>query len=247
MWWQRKQKGPFSPPQGKIEVFVRHCFFSDVSAHKKRLPGFSREKCHRNLLATIHNANITYLLDTAKGKDHFIAQEKNVIEIQEGTEAGSFLRLLDHVESLSLPPETLLYFVEDDYLHRAGWTDILLEGSLLADYITLYDHKDKYFHPSYTSLKSQIFHTASCHWRTTPSTTQTFAVRWKTLQEDLSIHRKFSSGRQISQDHQKFIQLSKRGRRIISSIPGFSTHVEHEFVSPCYDWNHLPECKQEFL
>jgi hypothetical protein len=243
MWWHRKQKGPFSLPQGKLEVFARHCFFSDISTHKKRLSGFSREKCHRNLQGTINSdrANLTYLLDTAKGSDHFIRQEKNVVEIREGTEAGAFLALLNYVESLSLSPETVVYFVEDDYLHRAGWVDILLEGIVLADYVTLYDHKDKYFHRCYDSLKAKIFHTQSCHWRTTPSTTQTFAVRWKTLAEDLSLHRKFSSGRQISQDHQKFIQLSKRGRTIISSLPGFSTHVEHEFASPCFDWNQLQE------
>jgi hypothetical protein len=238
MWFRRKQERLFLPLRANLEVFSRHCFFSDVSQHKRRFDGFSREKCHRNLLDTIDlkKANLTYILDTAKGSEHFVKQEKNVVEIQEGTEAGAFLRLLDYVESLSLHPETVLYFVEDDYLHRLGWVDVLLEGIMIADYVTLYDHKDKYFLPMYEALTSRIFHTNTCHWRTVPSTTQTFAVRWKTLAKDLSIHRKFSKGRQISQDHQKFIRLSKRGRRLISSLPGFSTHAEPEFASPCFDW-----------
>jgi glycosyltransferase involved in cell wall biosynthesis len=241
MWWKKKQTPIFQAPHGKLEVFSRHCFFSEASKHKRRFDRFSRERCHRNLLDTIDltQANLTYLLDTAKGSDHFIQREKNVVEIREGSEAGAFLRLLDYVESLSLHPETVLYFVEDDYLHKAGWVDLLLEGIEVADYVTLYDHKDKYFLPMYRSLRSQLLHTQSCHWRTIPSTTQTFAVRWKTLAEDLSVHRKFSKGRQISQDHQKFIHLSKRGRRLISSVPGFSTHAEPEFASPCFDWNQL--------
>jgi hypothetical protein len=112
---------------------------------------------------------------------------------------------------------------------------------MLADYVTLYDHKDKYFFPMYHSLQSRIFHTKSCHWRTTPSMTQTFAVRWKTLMEDLSIHRKFSKSRQISQDHLKFLALSRQGRTLISSLPGFSTHAELEFASPCFNWTQLQE------
>ncbi len=243
VWFLKTQKQTFLQPHGKLEVFVRHCFFSTISQHKKRFPDFSREKCHQNLINTIDKAkaNLTFFLDTAKGQDHFIKREENVIEIQAGSEATSFLKLLDHIESLSLHPDTVLYFVEDDYLHKAGWVDVLFEGIAIADYATLYDHKDKYSQ----NLKSQIFHTKTCHWRITPSTTQTFAVRWKTLREDLPIHRKFSQGRQISQDHQKFLQLSKRGRVLISSLPGYSTHAEPEFASPCCNWNQIQEfsCK----
>ena len=39
-----------------------------------------------------------------------------------------------------------------------------------------YDHLDKYKLPQYKELKSQIFVTKSCHWRTVPSTTFTFGV-----------------------------------------------------------------------
>ena len=37
----------------KIELFVRHCNFSEVSGHKNRLTGFTRQKCHENLRATL--------------------------------------------------------------------------------------------------------------------------------------------------------------------------------------------------
>jgi hypothetical protein len=230
--------------QPKIEVIVRHCHFSDISAHKNRFPGFSRKKCHDNLVATLDpkRVNVTFLLDTyhPSTTPHFVLQQTRypVIEIKEGTETGSFLKLLSYVESLDLSPQTIVYFLEDDYLHQEGWVDVLIEGCSIpeAHYVTLFDHRDKYFHPNYTSLKSKIFHTEHCHWRTTPSTTNTYAMRYETLKEDISIHRQFSEGRKISADHEKFLELGKQGRNLISSIPGWSTHVETDYSSPCVNW-----------
>jgi glycosyltransferase involved in cell wall biosynthesis len=246
MWqalFSRKRASLSQPPyQGKVEIFSRHCYFSDASPHKKRPEGFSRELCYRNLLETFDSerANLTFIYDAAKGTDHFLKNELKwpVVQIQEGSEAAAFLRLLDHLESLNLHPETIVYLVEDDYLHREGWLDVLIEGLELADYATLYDHKDKYFEPMYKALKSKIFLSASTHWRTIPSTTQTFAARWKTLKRDLSTHRRFSRKVKISEDHKKFTLLTKRGATLISPMPGWATHAEPEFASPLVNWNH---------
>jgi hypothetical protein len=235
MLWKKKPK---------IEVFVRHCNFSEVSQHKNRLTGFTRQKCYENLLSTLDpkKVNVTYLLDTfhSSNKPHFVLNQTDspVIEIKEGTETGSFLHLLDHVASLKLDPETIVYFLEDDYLHREGWADVLLEGFMIpeASYVTLYDHRDKYFLPLYKELTSKIFHTVSCHWRTTPSTTNTYAMKYQTLMQQLPIHRQFSLGRKISADHDKFLELSRQGAFLISSLPGWSTHVEQNLASPCFEW-----------
>ena len=134
-------------------------------------------------------------------------------------------------------PDTILYFVEDDYLHRTGWLDVLFEGMQVADYATLYDHNDKY--RLYPNLQSRVFATQTCHWRTTPSTTNTFALRTKTLLRDLAIHRQFSQDRAVSADHEKFCKLQTRGTMLISSLPGWATHCEPEFASPCVDWESL--------
>lgn len=244
---QQQNKEALPPYTGKIEIFSRQCFFSSISQHKQRPDLFSRELCYRNLVETLDPslANLTFFYDGARGplERHFLHQEKRfpIVQIQEGTEGGSFLRLLDYVETLSLHPDTILYFVEDDYLHRPGWIEVLLEGFQIkeADYLTLYDHRDKYFFKEYEKLQSRLFATASCHWRTTPSTTQTFAVRLKTLRQHLAIHRRFSEGRKISADHQKFCLLHRLGATLLSAVPGFSTHLESEFLSPCFDWEKL--------
>jgi hypothetical protein len=230
-----------------VEVFVRHCHFSAISQHKVRYPGFTRKKAYENLLSTLNKecVNVTYFLDTFHpvSEPHFVKQQNRfpVVEIREGSETGSFLKLLEHVSQLKLDPETIVYFLEDDYFHQAGWIDVLLEGFSLPgiDYVTLYDHRDKYFHPNYQALQSKLYHTASCHWRTTPSTTNTYAMRFKTLLRDLEIHRAFSLGRTISADHEKFCKLTSLGSVLISPIPGWSTHAELEFASPCVNWDKL--------
>jgi hypothetical protein len=229
-----------------IQVFSRHCCRSEVSSNKKRSEYFSREKCYKNLIATVDDrVDVVFLVDTFYGnlKDHFLANEKKypVVEFKVGSEAGSFLKMLEYVESRRFSPQTILYFVEDDYVHRPGWVDVLLEAFSLewASYATLYDHKDKYFLPIYEELSSRIFHTFSTHWRTTPSTTNTYAMLWKTLKEHLPIHKTYSEGRTATDCHNKFLKLKEMGAILISPVPGWSTHSKEEYESPCIDWEKI--------
>jgi len=235
------------PKPPRIELFVRHCHYSLASAHKARMPFFSKERCFENLVNTIDcaNVNVTFFLDTFHPMEgeHFLRRQSQypVIEIKAGQEAGSFLQLLDHVSSLKLAADTIIYFLEDDYIHRSGWIKILQEGFTLpnVDYVTLYDHRDKYFYAMYSEMRSKIYHTVSCHWRTTPSTTNTYAMRFETLKKHLPVHRAYSEGRQITADHEKFCKLSESGAALVSAIPGWATHAEPDFASPCFDWEQI--------
>lgn len=228
----------------RVEVFVRSCNYSSASAHKARPPNFSRKRCVENLLSSCLSDSLrfTFVLDTHFPAEtpHFFTQQSRypVVTIDEGTEAGSFLRLLEYVESRSFSADTILYFVEDDYLHKQGWDQVLLEAFTLpfADYVTLYDHRDKYEDSSYEKLTAKLACTASCHWRVTPSTTNTYAMRMGTLARHMPLHRQFSTDRKISADHEKFCALSAQGSLLVSSIPGWSTHMEPAFLSPCVDW-----------
>lgn len=231
-----------------IEIFVRHCNFSDISAHKKRPSWFSRKACFENLITTLKgesSVNVTVLLDTFQPMQqrHFVHQQSvvPVIETCQGTEGGSFCFMLDLAFSKKVSDDTIIYFLEDDYLHRKGWVNILREGIALKDvsYVTLYDHKDKYFLPSYKDLASKLYVTSSSHWRQTPSTTNTFAATFATLKRDAEVHYKFSKGKKISEDHAKFLKLGEQGAMLISPIPGWSSHLEPEYASPCIDWHDI--------
>ena len=148
-----------------IEIFVRHCHYSTVSAHKERLPNFSRERCLENLLATAcdEQINITFFLDTAHPmqEKHFLHKQSQfpVIEFEAGSEAASFLHMLEYVYQKDYPSNTIIYFLEDDYIHRPHWPKVLREAFTIPgiDYVTLFDHKDKILFPSVRRIKIEDF------------------------------------------------------------------------------------------
>lgn len=230
-----------------IHVINRHCKFSAVSVNKSRPEWFDKQKCFDSLpdnAIELNDINYYYLLDGCKKEDHPILkciweEEGTVIEINENSETGSFLALLDIIENIKCDPDDIIYSVEDDYLHRWGWDLALKEGLNIpgVSYVSLYDHRDKYFLPEYQKLTSQILYTESCHWRTTPSTTNTYAAKHKTWMEDMKIHKQFSvRGEMCTRDHQKFLELGRKGRALITPIPGYATHVETDYLSPVIDW-----------
>lgn len=229
-----------------IEVFIRHCYYSKLQElpDRTRPSWFNKIKVFENFKNTLNLelVNYTIVYDEFYGSidKTFLSQEKNVEIINCGSESQSFLKTLDIIQSKNLSDDTIVYFLEDDYLHRSGWCDIMLEGfSLNPHYVTLYDF-DFFINAGYLC---EIFTTPSSHWRAVPATTNTFACKYKTLLEDLEIHQKYSvdcikeeKGFEFSKDYDKFWELSKQHRYIISPIPGWNTHCDANHISPIIDW-----------
>ncbi len=228
-----------------IHIFQRHCWFSPNSAGKERPEWFSRENCFRNFKRSLDDrVKVTLVYDNAGGplNKHFLGEENvfKIVEFTGGNDSKSLLNLLHYVIDQNIRDEDIVYLLEDDYVHRKGWIDILMEGFEYsdADYVTLYDHNDKYFLPRYRRLESKIIVTPSVHWRYIPSTTNTWAVRFKTLKKHFKIQERFSPGRGGSaRDHDKFQYLRKKKKAyLISPIPAYSTHAEVAYLSPIIDW-----------
>lgn len=226
----------------KIEVFLRQCFYSPNSNLSNRLrpEWFNKPKCFENFKRTINLelANYTIVYDQHFGsvENTFLSTEPNIEYINCGNEAASFLKTLEIVESKNFDDDTIIYFLEDDYLHRENWCEVLIEAfALPIQYVSLYDHLDKYLH--YDDLYSKIFYTPSVHWRTVPSTCNTYAAKMGQLREDVNIHRHYSeaSSDGISMDHSKFCHLRDIGRTLITPMPGYSTHCDL-LHSPTIDW-----------
>jgi hypothetical protein len=157
---------------------------------------------------------------------------------------------------MSLSEEDYVYFVENDYIHRPNSMSALMEGLKIADYVTLYDHPDKYVDGINPQIKdggerSKVFLTKSSHWKITNSTTMTFASKVSTLQRDRFVFKIFSVGiiktkisllkkfqrKGTPNDYRIFSILIKlKSRKLISPIPGFSTHGESRYISPLVDW-----------
>lgn len=223
-----------------IHVFVRHCHLSKISLHKSRPPWFSREKCFENLLQTSDaNTKITVMFD-GKKDGHFVTKYPvDIVETEGGSETRSFRNMIQYVLSLPLDDNSIIYFLEDDYMHVPGWCNVMREAFAMniSEYVTMYDHKDKYFLPMYRNLQSRILVTDSCHWRTVPSTTNTYAMRVGALKKHLEIHLQYSDVHtQVSRDHEKFLHLNSIGSSLVSPIPGYSTHCETAYLSPVVKW-----------
>ena len=227
-----------------IRIFQRHCNFSTQSSHKPRPDWFDREKIFDSFISTLDKrVEYTAFHDSGNGniEDHFLNnKDVNKVSMLGGNDAQSFLNVLNYIIGQNYEDDDIIYFLEDDYLHREGWIDIMLEGFeyIGADYYTLYDHPDKYYLQMYEELQSKIIATPSIHWRTTPSTTNTYACKFKTLKRHFDIHvNSCDLVEKWTKDHDKFTYLWNIGSNLVSCIPGYSTHVEGNMLSPTIKWN----------
>lgn len=169
------------------------------------------------------------------------------IQMIDGGSSAKSWQIVKNFALESFSDNQCVYFVEDDYLHRKGSDDALIEGLGFADYVSLYDHADKYIPAAAGGNQfidedggevTKVFRTPTSHWKLTNSTTMTFATSIKTLREDASIWDKWTSGSHPN-DFQCFLELREKGRSLVTPIPGFSTHCEPRWASPGIDWEKI--------
>lgn len=224
-----------------IHIFVRHNNKSVDRKKDVRPEWFSFQKCFDSLL--VDNADITICLDGKIENHNVDFRGHEVIEFSGGSDHASFDFLLETVVTKDLDADTIVYLVEDDYLHRPGWENILIDAfkSFNVDYVTLYDHPDKYFAPMYNDLQSKLLVGGLSHWRSTPSTCNTYAGKMSTFKKHWDIHKMFCRPdiTHDGYDHTKFVHLWDNGSNLISCVPGYSTHCEKPFLSPLVDWSSL--------
>jgi hypothetical protein len=233
----------------RIEVIMRMCPDSKTPINGGgRPPWFTKEGCFDQLYKTKDNDTYFTILFDGDVEGHWIKKYPvNVVPIQCGSGDASYIYQMNYILNVvNHEEDPIIYCLEDDYVHRDGWTTILREGfsktlltqSLKLDYVTLYDHRDKYTYDiMYRNLQSRIGISETVHWRTVPSTTNTWATRSQTFIEDCCVHISYKN-----QDNEKFLFLGRQGRTIGSCIPGYSTHAHPEHLSPCVKWEDF--CKQ---
>ena len=248
-----------------IHIFLRRCYYSKLQelSTRNRPVWFNKEKVFQNFKNTIEPelADYTIVYDEHFGniKDTFLKDEKSIEIINCGKETTSFLQTLDIVQSKKFHDNKIVYLLEDDYLHRSNWCNVLVEGFNIKqfniDYITLSDFQFLYGFEEYNKL----LYIKSTHWKSSCGSTNTFATKYKTLKENLDIHQHYSlnpcvpelDGEQMidhefSIDFDKFFALLRdRERLLISPIPGYATHCQYgkqiaDHLSPVIHWeDHL--------
>jgi len=227
----------------KLKILYSHQNVSGTD-NRGRPSWFDFENCFRNFLSTLHfdlhPIELHVVYDKANGplETNWLIKYKdkcNIHEIEGGTmwKAACQMYQLAKLLSEDMSDDDLFYFVENDYLHQNGWIGEV--GDLIycysgLNYISLYDHKDKYTR-LYPDLVSKIICGNWRHWRTTVSTCGSYIVNKKIFLEDYDILTA------VEGDHNKWIHLAEtRGRFILSPMPGLSTHCMEGLMSPTVDW-----------
>jgi len=166
------------------------------------------------------------------------------LKISCGEGGPAFLEALDWTTNLENRDDSIVYMVEDDYLHCVNAGKALKEGvSQGFDYVTLYDHPDKYLNAGpnpyvrHGAEKTRVYLGDYCHWKLTNSTTMTFACKLGRLREDADVFRRMTINRPVPPDFAIWTILwQTRSRTIASSIPAYATHCESKWLAPLVDW-----------
>jgi hypothetical protein len=140
-----------------------------------------------------------------------------------------------------------IYLAEDDYIYREEAPMVIEEGLSIGDYSSGYDHPDKYVNHNQGGPNpfiseggevTRVLMTKHKHWKLTNSCCMTFATKVKTLKEDYTTYQKYCSTTH-PYDFQMFCELIRdKRRKIVSCIPGVSTHGETTWLSKLIDWEY---------
>jgi hypothetical protein len=239
----------------KIKIYYR---ISDGGYAKIKPPYINNENCLRNFIKEFTSNELTIIADNVSESTMNMIKsyvnESHIIPCNIRNGAGTFTLAYDL--ALKETNDTIIYFVENDYLHKPNSRKVLFEGfTLPIDYVTLYDHPDKYMlrehggnkFCEYGSELTRVFATDTTHWKITNSTTMTFAARVNTLKEDELIIRKFTCGIHPENgnitghpyDFSMFIELYKKEKILISPLPGYSTHGETYWLTKFTNWENI--------
>jgi hypothetical protein len=126
-----------------------------------------------------------------------------------------------------------VYFVEDDYLHLPYSLSLIQEGVDRFNLVTGYDHTDRYTRIDDVSFQQEsIVLGSTCHWRTAESTTCTWATRGGEWGEKIvNIAKQY-----LLEDRAFFRHLINSQIRLYTPIPGCTTHMNANQLSPFTNW-----------
>ncbi len=184
------------------------------------------DNCSENTMDMIYEVARTFRL-----------RDEQIKKVSEGNGAATF-RIAFNI-ALNYDRDDIVYFLENDYLHRSGSVEALKRAFTKfpdADFVALYDHADKYqsdYFWSIINLKSKICFDGETHWRSANSTTMTFAARISTLKK---YKRVFLRHTKTAPPRDYLIFLNMTNARLFTPIPSFSTHGETKYLAPVIDW-----------
>ncbi len=220
---------------------------SDTGYNKVKPDYINNENCLANATKEFDDSIWSVIADNVSEDTNNMIQKyvtRNcILYTEKGNGAATFNLALD--EALTYDDDEIVYFIENDYLHKPGSQKIIQEAfELGASFVSLYDHPDKYMVPSKGgnpyceggAEDTRVYLTDSCHWKITNSTTMTFAAKVSTLKRTEETLRKWTSESHPN-DFQMFLDLRAQKELLITPIPGLATHGETAWLSPFCKWH----------
>jgi hypothetical protein len=192
---------------------------SDKGRPKEKLPNGGKFSCLENAVKEFGADSIHVIADNCEPKtiDFLRTYTEQGLTYEETSlgNSGSFMYIVNKIIK-TRGTDDYVYLLEDDYLHLPGSKKVLLEGLEIADYVTLYDHPDKYKldgnggNPfNFKRLqKTRLYLTASTHWRECNSTTMTFSCKVQMLIESRKIWEKYTKTA-IPKDNLAFYKITQ--------------------------------------
>lgn len=239
-----------------LHIYYRHVHVKADNVSRfpaKHRPGwFSHESCFRNLVQTIQldplasHVKIVVLFDgdLEEYSNDFIAKYRdngitnlNIQLLRSGSALDAGMLMLHIIRNTQMPDSDLLYLLENDYLHQHGWVSKVFElfdSGIDFDFLSLYDHSDLYTLPKIANSTYRLVHSKSHHWRTAPSTCGSFILSKKAFDRDDEVFRSCLDDRRLFKK-----LVGKKGRVLLSPVPGISTHVMADYLSPTVDWEKI--------
>lgn len=222
---------------------------SDTGYNKVKPDYINNENCLANATKEFDDSIWSVIADNVSEDTNNMIQKyvtRNcILYTEKGNGAATFNLALD--EALTYDDDEIIYFLENDYLHKPGSQKIIKEAfELGASFVSLYDHPDKYIGPSKGgnpyceggAEDTRVYKTDSVHWKITNSTTMTFAAKVSTLKKNEEIIRKHTSETHPN-DFQMFLELRENNELLITPLPGYSTHGETAWLSPFVNWKKI--------
>ena len=216
-----------------FQVYLR----TSKSFGKKTMEGFDEFMCLKSLLNSFSKNEIHVIIDNGTDlQEKYYSDEGFSFE---RTSLGNCQSFLHQVNLAEKSKADIIYFVENDHYHLENQKDYIIDGLQYYDVISLYDHPDKYQHKMYENLSTKLYMGNKSHWRSTPSTVMTFAFKKESLNKlkPFITNSKFLGNHlKAPEDHSMFIEMWKNNITLGTCLPGRTTHLEKQFLSPYVDW-----------
>jgi len=124
---------------------------SDAGYSKVKPEYINNENCLKNAVDVFKDNDWLVIADNVSQETGTMIQKyvpkSDIHYALKGSGAETFNLALD--TALTYDDEEIIYFIENDYLHKPGSEKVIKEGlDLGASFVTLYDHPDKYMDPS---------------------------------------------------------------------------------------------------